>query len=78
VRKDIFVAVKAEYYNNKGETEKTYQAGQLKAVDGIWTILRQSMENHKSRHKTHIMVRDVKYNRGIPGSRFERRELKRR
>jgi hypothetical protein len=78
VRKDIFVAVKAEYYNKKGEPEKTYQVGQLKAVDGIWTILRQSMENHKSRHKTNIMVRDVQYNRGIPGRRFERRELKSR
>lgn len=77
VRKDNFVVIKGEYYNKKGELEKTYKVLNLKTIDGIWTVLEHSMENHKTRHKTFITVKEVQYNRGIPDRRFERRELKR-
>jgi len=77
VRKDIFVTIKGEYYNKKGEVEKTYAVVKLKEIDGIWTVLEHSMENHKTAHKTLIKVEDVQYNKGIPDKSFERRILKR-
>jgi len=77
VRKDNFVTIKAQYYNKKGEIEKTYRVLNLEKINGIWTALGLSMKNHKINHKTIITVKDVQYNKGISGRRFERRALKR-
>lgn len=77
VRKDNFVTIKAQYYNKKGEVEKTYKVLRLEKIDGIWTALGLSMENHKTSHKTFIKVKEVQYNIGIPSRHFERRGLKR-
>ena len=77
VRKDNFVVIKGEYYNKKRKIEKTYKVLKLDKIDGIWTVLEHSMENHKTSHKTLITVKDVKYNKGVPDKRFERRALKR-
>lgn len=77
VRKDNLVVIKAEYFNKKEEIEKTYQVLNLGKIDGIWTVLDHSMENHKTNHKTCIKVKGVQYNKGIPEKRFERRALKR-
>lgn len=77
VRKDNFVTIKAQYYNKKGEVEKTYRVLKLEKINGIWTALELSMENHKTSHKTFIKIKDVQYNKGISGRRFERRALKR-
>ena len=77
VRKDNFVVIKGDYYNKKGEVEKTFKVLRLEKIDGIWTALGLSMENHKTNHKTFITVKEVQYNRRIPDRRFERRALKR-
>jgi hypothetical protein len=77
VRKDNFVTIKAQYYNKKGEIEKTYRVLKLEKINGIWTALELSMENHKTNHKTFIKIKDLQYNKGISGRRFERRALKR-
>ena len=76
-RKDNFVVVKGEYYNKKGELEKTYRVNKLEKIGGIWTPIEHSMENHKTAHKTFIKVNNVQYNKGIPEGRFQRRALKR-
>jgi hypothetical protein len=77
VRKDNFVTIKGVYYNKKGEVEKTYMVAKLEKIDGIWTVLEHSMENHKTEHKTLIKVKDVLYDKGILDRRFGRRALKR-
>jgi len=77
VRKDNFVTIKAQYYNKKGEVEKTHKVLRLEKIDGIWTAIELSMENHKTSRKTFIKVKEVQYNIGIPSRRFERRGLKR-
>ncbi|MCK4532226.1 outer membrane lipoprotein-sorting protein [bacterium] len=77
VRKDNFITLKADYYNNTGEIEKTYKCLELKQIDKIWTVLELLMENHKIRHKTLIRVEKIKYNQGLSSKRFERKELKR-
>lgn len=35
IRKDNFVVIRAEYYNEKGEIEKTFEVTKLKMIDGI-------------------------------------------
>ncbi|MCK5533741.1 outer membrane lipoprotein-sorting protein [bacterium] len=77
VRKDNFVTLKADYYNNSGDIEKTYKCLKLKQIDKIWTALELLMENHKTGHKTLIKVEKVKYNQGLSAKRFEKKELKR-
>lgn len=77
VRKDNFVVIRGEYHSKNGKIEKTYKVLNLKRIDGIWTVLEHSMENHRTNHKTFIKVNEVQYNKGIPERRFERRALKR-
>ena len=76
VRKDNFVTIKAEYYDKKGDLEKTFKVLELDEIDGIWTTLKLFMENHSARHTTLIEIKKVKYNTGITDSKFEKRELK--
>jgi len=75
VRKDNFVTIRAEYYNKKGELEKTFEVQDLQEIDGIWTPMNLFMENHKTNHKTFIKITNVRYNTGIPAAKFEKREL---
>ena len=75
VTKDTFVVIKAEYYNRRGELEKTYRVDKLEKIDEIWTPLEFQMENHDLNHKTISVVTDVEYNTGIPEHSFELREL---
>jgi hypothetical protein len=75
VKKDNFFVIKSEYYNKRGEIEKTFYVHKLEKIDGIWTSIELLMENHMMNHKTFITITEVEYNKGIPDFRFERREL---
>jgi hypothetical protein len=75
IRKDNFVVIKADYYNNKEEIEKTFHVLKLDKVDGIWTSLELLMENHEMNHKTFSKITHVVYNQGIQDTRFDKKEL---
>lgn len=75
VGKDNFVVIKAEYYNKREELEKTFEILDLQKIEGIWTGRKLLMRNHKTAHQTVITVTDVRYNRGIAESSFEKRNL---
>jgi len=77
VDKVSFVVLKAQYYDGKGDIEKTYLVKELEQIDGIWTSQAFSMENHRTDHKTLATLTELGYNTDIPDERFERRELER-
>ena len=77
VTKDSFFVIKAEYYNKMDRLEKTFDASQLSLIDGIWTALEISMENHKTRHRTKSILIQVDYNIGIPDENFQKNALER-
>ena len=73
--KDIFVAVKTEFYNKKGKLIKVFTAHKLKKIDGIHTVMESEMHNLKRKHRTFMKTDAIRYNKGIPDKVFTRRYL---
>ena len=61
IRDDIWMIVHADYFTASGQLFKTFRAEKTANVDGVWTILRYSMVNHRADHSTVVTVEDVDY-----------------
>jgi hypothetical protein len=61
VRDDIWMIVRADYFTSTGQRFKTFEAEEVAAVDGIWTVRRYSMVNHRAGHSTTVRVTEVDY-----------------
>ena len=76
IDKSNFLPIKEEYYNIQNELYKRFTADELKEVNGMWTVMKRTMENVKRGHKTIVEYIDVKYNVGIPDNLFTERFLR--
>ena len=78
MRKDIFLIVKAEYYNKKGELFKTEVRGDIvEAAPNLYRPNLMKMNNLKTGHSTTITFDERKMNSGIEDGLFTERKLKR-
>ncbi len=77
IRKDNFVGVKREFYDEDGELLKTLSIKEVKNVSGIWIITHSEMHNVQKDHKTIMKLTDVKINTGVPASMFTERMMMR-
>jgi hypothetical protein len=63
VRKDIFFTVKVEFYDQRGDLQKTLTNLDLKNVGGtVWRANKALMDNHKRNHKTLVAVQSETIN----------------
>ncbi len=65
IRKDAVVAIKVEYYDRQGKLMKTLTLPDIRQKDGIWTIFKWYMDNHKEKHKTILEMQEIEYNIGV-------------
>lgn len=70
VREDIWMIVRADYYTEAGQRFKTFEAGGVERIEGIWTVRRYSMTNHRADHGTEVRVAEVAYDVEIPAERL--------
>ncbi len=77
IRKDNFVGVKKEFYDEDGELLKVLHIKEVKKISGIWVITNSEMVNVQNNHKTLIQLSDIKVNTGVPVSRFSERMMMR-
>ena len=70
VRRDIWMIVRAEYYDEKGVLFKGYRTADIERVQGIWTARTLSMENYRAQHRTEVRVVDVDYSAYCPKELF--------
>jgi outer membrane lipoprotein-sorting protein len=70
VEKNSFVILKAHMYDKKGGIKKELNTGELKQIDGIWTIMESELHDRERDHRTLIKVEDVRYNTGVPDRVF--------
>ncbi|RKY03475.1 outer membrane lipoprotein-sorting protein [Candidatus Poribacteria bacterium] len=75
VREDIWMIVRADFYDKKGRFIKRMTVPRVEKVNGIWTAMELRMDNERKRHKTIILIEDVKYNTGIPDDMFTQRAM---
>lgn len=76
INKASFVPVKEEYYDRRGELYKVFSADEVRQVQGFWTIIKRTMRNTQSGHRTEVMFTSVEYNRGIGDDIFTERYLR--
>ena len=77
VRKDNYLLVKSVMFDKKGKDCKLFFASDIKKINNIWTAMLMKMENLKSRHRTILTIRDIRYNVGLADDFFTTRELER-
>lgn len=76
IDKAIFLPLKEEYYDKKGELYKVFTAMEIKEVKGFPTITKRSMKNLQSGHMTEVSYSKADYGIGIEDSLFSERFLK--
>ncbi len=75
VRNDNFYPVRIEIYDRSGTLSKVLVRGDLKQVQGYWVSMDTTMEDLRKRHKTQMIVSDLKLDTGIGDDKFTERYL---
>ena len=77
VRKDIFFAVKIEYYDKKGRHVKVQtQKGEENVAGTVWRSKYTTMRDLKKKHETLLRAKKRELNKGLSSSQFTERALK--
>lgn len=61
----------ADYWDLKAQHLKTTHNVAIDEIDGIWTIRRTEVENHRSGHRTVLEFSDIAYDDSLPDELFE-------
>ncbi len=77
IDKEHFLPLKEEYYNLKGELMKVFTADEIKAIEGFPTVVKRTMKNVQSGHRTEVTFIKIDYEVGIKDSLFSERSLRR-
>jgi len=77
IRKDNFVGVKKEFYDEDGELLKILTIKKVEKIEGLWIITHSEMKNIQKNHKTTIKLSNIKINTGVPASKFSERMMMR-
>ncbi len=77
IRKDNFVGVKKEFYDEDDELLKILTIKKIEQVSEIWVITSSKMENVQKKHSTTIELSDVQINTGVSSSKFTERMMMR-
>ncbi len=75
--KEIYVPIKVEFYDRKGQMIKRYTVNKLQKIDGIWTEMELVMHDLKDNHETKLKVKETRYNKGISEQVFTTKYLER-
>jgi hypothetical protein len=74
---EIWMSRRVEYWDLNGNLLKTVHNEEIARVDGVWTVRRLSVENHKTGHRTRLAFSDVDYRTEVDDEMFEQRRLRR-
>jgi hypothetical protein len=77
VDKANFLPLKEEQYDKKGARYKLFTAGEVADIQGIPTVVKRSMKNLQSGHRTEVAYLNTGYDLGIEDSLFSERFLRR-
>ncbi len=76
IDKVSFLPLKEEYYDRRGDLSKVFSADEVKEVQGFWTIMKRTMKNVQTGHRTEVTFQEVKYNLKLSDALFTERYLK--
>jgi outer membrane lipoprotein-sorting protein len=76
IHRKTFITVKVEYYDEKGDKYREYQALGVKDIQGFQTVTKAVMRDLRRKTETTIEYSDVKYDVGLDESIFTERYLR--
>jgi hypothetical protein len=76
IHRKSFVVVRTDYYNNQNEKYRSYEALEVKQIQGYPTVTKSRMTDLRTKGNTLLQYSDVKYDIGIPESIFTERYLR--
>ncbi len=74
---EIWMSRKSDYWDVNGNHLKTIRLVEVEKIDGIWTTLKLSVKNHKTRHSTFFTFSNIDYETEIADRVFEQSMLRR-
>jgi len=77
IRKDALIALKVNYYDRHGHLLKTLTIQDMRKIDGIWTIMKMTMDNKLEKHKTILEFTEYRHNSKLTDSLFRISTLER-
>jgi len=77
IRKDNFVGMKKEFYDEDGELLKVLSIKKVDKIKGYWVISHSEMKSVQKNHSTNIELSNIKINTGVPSSKFSERMMTR-
>jgi outer membrane lipoprotein-sorting protein len=75
VRPDIWVMVKAVFFDKKLKLLKELMVSDIEEIDGIWTAKTMQMDNKQKQHQTIFTFSDITYNSELDDDIFSQRRL---
>lgn len=76
IDKTNHLPLKEEYYDRQGILYRVFTADEIKDISGIPTVVRRTMKNLATGHRTETEFKKVEYNIGLEDSLFSERFLK--
>ncbi len=77
IRKDNFVGMKKEFYDEDGELLKILTLKKVEKIAGFWIRMHSEMKNVQKNHKTNMVLTNIKVNTGVSTSKFSERMMMR-
>lgn len=76
IHRKSFIVVKTDYYDNQNNKYRSYEALQIKRIQGYPTVTKAKMTDLRTNGNTLLEYTDIKYDIGIPESIFTERYLR--
>ncbi len=76
IDKQNSLPLKEEYYDLQQDLYKVYASDEVKEIDGFPTVVRRTMRNVKTGHRTEVVFDTVQYGVGLKESLFSERYLR--
>lgn len=76
IRKDNFIPVKFEYYDDKGQLVRLLEVLLIQEIQGYPTVTRLHVKDLKGGGESHVEIEDVRYNVGLNEEIFLPENLK--
>jgi outer membrane lipoprotein-sorting protein len=70
IRDDIWMPVRVEYYDLRGDLEKVQTNSRIEEIDGYWAVTKMEMENVQTNHSTIVEMTQIELNTGVPEEVF--------
>jgi outer membrane lipoprotein-sorting protein len=72
----MWLPLKEEYYDRRGDLARAYTAEEVREVQGLWTAVKRSMKNVQSGHRTDVVFDDLRYGLKLSPDLFTERALR--